>query len=90
MDFLLFGFALAALTIILSRKDGPRGLLLRLREWIGTPLACSVCCAFWFWLPGSVIMLWGNVTLQRVIECGGALGVAYAVLALAGALDLDR
>ena len=90
MEFLLWGFALAAWAIIMTRKDGPFGLIKDLREWVGTPLTCSVCAAFWLWLLGAPLLLWGRLTGALLLQYGGALGVAYAVLALAGALDLDR
>ena len=73
-----------------DEHHGPFGLIKDLREWVGTPLTCSVSAAFWLWLLGAPLLLWGRLTGALLLQYGGALGVAYAVLALAGALDLDR
>ena len=91
MNIFALGFAISALVLIVNRKDGPFGIFNRARSYIGTPLTCSVCAAFWMWLILSPVFLfsrWGDIV--NIIEYDGALGVAYAALALAGALDLDR
>lgn len=91
MTTLLVGFAIGAFAIIATRKDGPWGIIARVRQAIGTPLQCSVCAAFWCWLALSpLFVLPDGVSVTEVVSFGGALGVAFAVLALAGALDLDR
>lgn len=84
------GLAIGAFALIATRKDGPFGIIARVREAVGTPLQCSVCAAFWAWLALAPIALWGRFSMLRLICYGGALGAAYIVLALAGALDLDR
>lgn len=91
MNIFALGFAISALVLIVNRKDGPFGIFNRARSYIGTPLTCSVCAAFWVWialLPLFLVANWQGIT--DILNYGGALGVAYAALALAGALDLDR
>lgn len=91
MNIFASGFAISALVLIVNRKDGPFGIFNRTRSFVGTPLTCSVCAAFWAWLilsPAFLFPRWGGPA--DIVEYGGALGVAYAALALSGALDLDR
>ncbi len=91
MNIFAVGFAISAIVLIINRKNGPFKLFYRLRRFVGTPLTCSVCAAFWVWialLPLFLVTNWQGIT--DILNYGGALGVAYAALALAGALDLDR
>ena len=90
MNTILVGLAIGALAIILTRKDGPFGVIAKIRDRAGTPMQCSVCAAFWAWGVLLLTLLPSGVTVLEVIYYGGALGVAFVVLALAGALDLDR
>lgn len=90
MDILLTGLAIGAFSLLVTRKDGPRGIIASVRAVAGTPLQCSVCAAFWAWVVLSITLIPGGVTVFEVINYGGALGAAFIVLALAGALDLDR
>lgn len=91
MNIFAVGFAISEVVLIINRKNGPFRLFYRLRRVVGTPLTCSVCAAFWVWialLPLFLVTSWQGIT--DIFNYGGALGVAYAALALAGALDLDR
>lgn len=90
MNTILTGLAIGAFAIIVTRKDGPFGVIAKARDWVGTPLRCSVCAAFWAWVILLLTLLPGGVTALEVVYYGGALGTAFVVLALAGALDLDR
>ena len=90
MNTILVGLAIGALAIILTRKDGPFGVIMKIRNRVGTSMQCSVCAAFWAWVVLLLTLLPSGVTVLEVIYYGGALGVAFVVLALAGALDLDR
>lgn len=91
MQTLMIGLAIGAFALIVTRKDGPRGIIAWVRSVAGTPLGCSVCAAFWAWLLLSpVALLPGPIRLVDILVYGGALGAALLMLALAGALDLDR
>ena len=88
MNTVLIGFAIAAFVLLLNRKNGPFGVFEKLRAILGKPVSCSVCLAWWMWLFLSPFMI-GRISILNVVYYAGALGVAYLVLAIAGALDLD-
>lgn len=90
MDIILTGLAIGAFAIIVTRKNGPWNIIAKLREAGGTSFQCSVCASFWAWLVLSPTIIVDGVTFNELIYYGGALGAAFVVLALAGALDLDR
>jgi len=73
--------------LVLTRKDGPYNILLRLRHRLGGPLLCATCTAFWaavvtglaiHFLPG----------IEPFLIPLAAAGYAIPLMALAGVVDL--
>ena len=84
-DKLLLAGAIAWLTTALVAKDGPFGVLLKLRNLLfrtlrsNSPLACFHCTSFWVGLLLVSMFVTGDESMRALIQFFGILGIAQAL-----------
>ncbi len=75
--FVIAALAVWRLTSLLSREDGPAGLLVRFRSWLGkagSPFDCFKCLSLWIAAPFAVWLGdWGPIALLYSVSISGAV-----------------
>jgi len=60
LELVLLGLATWRITSLFVYDDGPRDMLVRLRDAIGGPLHCFWCTSVWVGLVASLFFVSGN------------------------------
>lgn len=92
LDILLLAGAIAWLTTVTVKKDGPNLILRRTRyqldRWLGgqerNPFNCFTCACFWVTLVVITVWVQNVQAFNDVIRLFGLMGLALAVRGLSG------
>lgn len=88
VDLLSIAGAAALAGMVVTSKRGPFGIFALVRR-IGMPFTCSACLGFWSALTATA--LWVLLPpIRALISAAGAAGIAYALMALCGKIDLSE
>lgn len=90
LDILLMAGAIAWLTTALVKKDGPNGILRKLRYLLDrlfggqskNPLNCFTCTTFWVTILVAIVWQSHDTNAIAMIQLFGVMGIAAAVRGL--------